>query len=100
MPYRVTPSARGDFPKAAGQPGRGADEDRRGKADLFGLLHDGQGVGIIAGPEEDVRFGFFGMPEHGAVVSAAQGRALERFSFNRGLFSAESSSPYTELGRP
>ena len=69
------------------RPSRGGPyEDRGNESDLFGLLHDGQGIGVIPGPEEDIRLGFFRMPEHGAIVSASQGRALEGFSLKRSGF--------------
>ena len=83
-PHAVQSDAlcQGGFTEISRPSRRGPYKDRGSESDLFGLLHDGQGIGIIPGPNEDIRLGFFRVPEHGAIVSAAEGRTLERFSFN------------------
>ena len=97
MPYRVTASARGDLPKSAGHPGGDAYKDRRSESDLLGLLHDGQGISVIPGPDEDIRLKLFRVPEHGAIVSATQGSTFERFSLKLTRFPFR-RKPVLELG--
>ena len=77
----------GGFAEISRPSGGSPDEDRGSESDLLGLLHDGQGIRVIPDPDKDIRFGFFSVPEHGAIVSAALGRAFEGFSLNRNLFS-------------